>query len=109
QLRNGWHRGGHAAGWASGHQCRPPARREDRGGNLGGRRRSGPPLRDRRDTYGTDGTLDANFGSGGIATVDLGGVSDRAAALALEPDGAILVMGAAADPGHSELALRMLD
>src|SRR5262249_38089169 len=59
--------------------------------------------------YGTDGTLDANFGTGGIATVDLGGVSDKAGALALEPGGAILVLGAAADPGTSDIALARLD
>src|SRR5262249_60295221 len=58
---------------------------------------------------GTDGPSGAGFGTGGIATVDLGGVSDRAAAVALEPGGAIVVLGAAVDPGISDIALARLD
>ncbi|HSV05128.1 MAG TPA: hypothetical protein VLI07_01370 [Candidatus Binatus sp.] len=59
--------------------------------------------------YGTDGTLDGTFGAGGVATVDLGGVSDRAAALALEPGGDLVLLGAAVDPGTSDIALARLD
>src|SRR5262249_9984705 len=58
---------------------------------------------------GTDGPSGAGFGWGGIATVDVGGVSDRAAAVALEPGGAIVVLGAAVDPGTSDIALARLD
>lgn len=42
--------------------------------------------------YQPDGTLDAGFGLGGVATIDFGG-RDEATALVLEPGGAIVVAG----------------
>jgi uncharacterized delta-60 repeat protein len=44
--------------------------------------------------YNADGSLDAAFGTGGIVTTDLGG-SDQANALALQPDGKLVVAGSA--------------
>jgi uncharacterized delta-60 repeat protein len=44
--------------------------------------------------YGTDGTLDAAFGTGGIATIPLGD-GDEATAVAVQPDGKIVVVGGA--------------
>ncbi|WP_019925299.1 hypothetical protein [Nocardia sp. BMG111209] len=43
--------------------------------------------------YGSDGQLDAGFGSGGTVSTDFGGKADVAAAVALEPDGRIVVAG----------------
>ncbi len=39
------------------------------------------------------GRLDPSFGDGGVRTLDLGSQSDRTTALALQPDGAIVVAG----------------
>src|SRR5262249_34585970 len=43
--------------------------------------------------FDTDGTLDANFGSGGIVTTDFHGDYDSARSLAIQPDGRIVVVG----------------
>jgi uncharacterized delta-60 repeat protein len=43
--------------------------------------------------YLPDGTLDAGFGSGGVVTTDINGDNDGASALALQPDGRIVVAG----------------
>ncbi len=43
--------------------------------------------------YNTDGTLDNSFGTGGKVTTDFGGTSDQAVAVALQPDGKIVVVG----------------
>jgi uncharacterized delta-60 repeat protein len=43
--------------------------------------------------YGADGTLDSSFASGGITTLSLGGMDDRAYCVALQPDGKIVVAG----------------
>ncbi|NNF56640.1 MAG: T9SS type A sorting domain-containing protein, partial [Rhodothermaceae bacterium] len=40
-----------------------------------------------------DGSLDSSFGAGGIATVDFTGLSARASALLLQPDGKIVAAG----------------
>jgi uncharacterized delta-60 repeat protein len=40
-----------------------------------------------------DGTLDTTFGTGGIATTDLGGPDDKASDAALLPDGGIVAVG----------------
>ena len=40
-----------------------------------------------------DGTLDASFGTGGVVTTDFGGDYDIATAVALQPDGRIVVAG----------------
>ena len=45
--------------------------------------------------YLTDGTLDATFGGAGIVTVAYGNNSDDAVGMALQPDGKIVVAGAA--------------
>ncbi|MGH8594775.1 MAG: hypothetical protein ACREV3_13270 [Gammaproteobacteria bacterium] len=42
--------------------------------------------------YGRDGTLDTKFGSGGKVTTDFG-AQDQAAAVVLQPDGKIVVVG----------------
>lgn len=43
--------------------------------------------------YGTDGTLDANFGAGGKITTDFAGSTDRAEAVAIDSAGRIVVAG----------------
>jgi len=43
--------------------------------------------------YNTDGTLDATFGTGGLATTDFNNGSDRAYALAIQSDGKIVAAG----------------
>ena len=43
--------------------------------------------------YTTDGVLDPTFGSGGRVTTDFGGRYDRAHAMAIYPDGRIIVVG----------------
>jgi uncharacterized delta-60 repeat protein len=45
--------------------------------------------------YNADGTLDSSFGNGGKVTADFGSDTDRAWALALQPDGKIVVGGEA--------------
>jgi uncharacterized delta-60 repeat protein len=46
----------------------------------------------------TEGTLDPSFGTNGVEIIDLGG-SDTAAAIALQPDGKILLAGTTRRPG----------
>ena len=43
--------------------------------------------------YTADGALDTTFGTGGKVTTDMGGVSDRARDMVLQPDGKIVVAG----------------
>lgn len=45
--------------------------------------------------YNSDGSLDATFGTGGIATHDFDGFPDRARGVAIQPDGKIVVAGEA--------------
>ena len=45
-----------------------------------------------------DGTLDPSFGTNGVEIIDLGG-SDTATAIALQPDGKILLAGTTSRPG----------
>jgi uncharacterized delta-60 repeat protein len=52
----------------------------------------------------TDGTLDPQFGSGGLAQTDLGG-DDWIFALALQPDGKILAAGVTGSPASHDFAL----
>ncbi|HSD03595.1 MAG TPA: Calx-beta domain-containing protein, partial [Gaiellales bacterium] len=47
--------------------------------------------------YNADGTLDQSFGTGGIVTTDLGTRSDDARALAIQPDGKIVLAGSAGE------------
>lgn len=43
--------------------------------------------------YNSDGTLDSGFGTGGVALADVGTTPSRGEAIALQPDGKILVAG----------------
>jgi len=43
--------------------------------------------------FQADGSPDPDFGTNGVVTLDLGGFGDTAAAVALEPDGDVLVAG----------------
>jgi uncharacterized delta-60 repeat protein len=45
--------------------------------------------------YNSNGTLDASFGTGGRVTTDFGGPNDQARSVAVQPDGRIVVAGAA--------------
>jgi uncharacterized delta-60 repeat protein len=47
--------------------------------------------------YGSDGTLDASFGTGGRVTTDFFGIDDWGAGMALQPDGKILLGGSASN------------
>jgi uncharacterized delta-60 repeat protein len=56
--------------------------------------------------YQPDGSLDASFGSGGKVTTDFAGGGDGAYAVAIRPDGRIVVAGFATVPGTgSDVAL----
>ena len=55
--------------------------------------------------FAVDGSLDTAFGNSGVATWDRGNGDDRGEALALQPDGGILVAGEANNGSHGELAL----
>ena len=55
--------------------------------------------------YNTNGTLDTTFGSGGKVTTDFAGDQDGASALALQPDGKIVVAGGAFNTSSSDFAL----
>jgi uncharacterized delta-60 repeat protein len=43
--------------------------------------------------YNADGSLDSSFGTNGVVVTDIGGTSDLARSLAVQPDGKILVIG----------------
>lgn len=45
--------------------------------------------------YNSNGTLDTNFGTGGIVTTDFFGLDDQAGDVLLQPDGKIVVIGTA--------------
>jgi uncharacterized delta-60 repeat protein len=45
--------------------------------------------------YNSNGTLDATFGTGGMATTDFASPNDLASSVAVQPDGRIVVAGAA--------------
>jgi uncharacterized delta-60 repeat protein len=53
------------------------------------------------------GTLDASFGDGGIATIDLGGADDEASDAAIAGDGSVVVVGRsdAAGPSRPDIAI----
>jgi uncharacterized delta-60 repeat protein len=55
--------------------------------------------------YNPDGTLDLNFGSGGKVVTDFDLSEDPARAIALQPDGKILIAGSRQKAGISYLAL----
>lgn len=51
--------------------------------------------------FNVDGSLDAGFGSGGVVTVDFYGSRDRLHAVAVQPDGQIVVAGYSIDGVNS--------
>lgn len=55
--------------------------------------------------YLPDGTLDASFGTGGKVVTPIGGGADYATALALQPDGKIIVSGQAFNGVKNDFAL----
>ena len=55
--------------------------------------------------YNADGTLDKNFGSGGITTTDFGFDDDRANAVALQSDGSIVAAGYSANGNDKDYAV----
>jgi uncharacterized delta-60 repeat protein len=55
--------------------------------------------------YGTDGTLDATFGTGGTLTVDFAGGFDAGHDVAIQPDGRIVASATAANGTNSDLGL----
>jgi uncharacterized delta-60 repeat protein len=56
--------------------------------------------------YNTNGSLDTNFGSGGIVTTDIGGVDSTAFAMAVQPsDGKLVVAGYANVGGQNVFAV----
>ncbi|MBK8039987.1 MAG: cadherin-like beta sandwich domain-containing protein [Verrucomicrobiaceae bacterium] len=58
--------------------------------------------------FNTDGTPDASFGTGGKVTIDFFGDSDYGRAVALQPDGKIIVVGQAYTGGRRFFALARL-
>ncbi len=52
--------------------------------------------------YNPDGSLDSNFGSGGIVTTDFAGDDDLAVDVAIQPDGQIVVVGYTDNPTTDE-------
>ena len=55
--------------------------------------------------YNPNGTLDAAFGSGGKVTTPIGSSDDRAQAVAIQPDGKIVVAGGAGNGTNGDFAL----
>jgi len=55
--------------------------------------------------YNADFSLDLSFGTGGIVTTAVGGGEDRAEAIALQPDGKIIVAGHARIGANNDFAL----
>ncbi|RMI33501.1 NHL repeat-containing protein [Nocardia stercoris] len=52
--------------------------------------------------YTADGTLDASFGAGGKVSTDLGTKADHATAVAVQPDGRIVVAGSTRDAAQGD-------
>lgn len=55
--------------------------------------------------YNTDGSLDATFGNGGKVVTDFSGSLDSASAIAIQPDGKIILAGGAFTPPGFSFAL----
>jgi uncharacterized delta-60 repeat protein len=55
--------------------------------------------------YQVDGTLDATFGTGGRVRTDFGGRFDEALAVAVRPDGRIVVAGNSSDATGADMAV----
>jgi uncharacterized delta-60 repeat protein len=62
-----------------------------------------------RAAHAASGDLDPTFGQGGIAIADLGGLANYANALAVQPDGKVLVGGSASVPGAIAFGLARLN
>jgi uncharacterized delta-60 repeat protein len=72
---------------------------------VAGRRRNFPDDDFALVRYNTDGTLDSAFGAGGTVTTPIGVGDDRAAALAMQSDGKIVVAGTTFDGARFRLAV----
>ena len=59
--------------------------------------------------YNTKGTLDTAFGTDGTVTTDFSGGADKAYAVAIQPDGKIVVAGYATSGGLSHFAIARYD
>lgn len=57
--------------------------------------------------YNTDGSLDASFGDGGFATIDLGSTTDGANGVAIQADGRIILAGYAGHNGTDFAVVRL--
>jgi uncharacterized delta-60 repeat protein len=55
--------------------------------------------------YNADGSLDSSFGAGGKVTTPVGGNSDSANALVLQPDGKLVVAGTSFNGANTDFAL----
>jgi uncharacterized delta-60 repeat protein len=55
--------------------------------------------------FNAQGTLDTDFGSDGVATIDFAGAADACRAIALQADGRIVVAGNTQGGGHSDFAI----
>jgi uncharacterized delta-60 repeat protein len=55
--------------------------------------------------FDTDGSLDASFGADGMVTTDFGGGADYARAIALQPDGKVVVAGKTESSEGSDFAI----
>jgi uncharacterized delta-60 repeat protein len=55
--------------------------------------------------YDTSGALDPTFGAGGRVRTDFGGRFDEALAVAVQPDGRIVVAGSSSDASGSDMAV----
>ncbi|MHC4550311.1 MAG: delta-60 repeat domain-containing protein [Planctomycetota bacterium] len=56
-------------------------------------------------SYLSDGSLDPDFGTGGLVTTDVGGEFDGAHAVALQPDGKVVAAGTVSDFDTADFAL----
>ncbi len=55
--------------------------------------------------YNADGSLDSSFGTGGLVTTDFNGNLDRAYAVAIQPDGKIVVAGDATPSTNTDFGV----
>ena len=55
--------------------------------------------------YLSDGRLDPSFGTGGQRSTDVGGLTNEAQNVVLQPDGAIVVSGSAPNPGSNGVGI----
>ncbi len=55
--------------------------------------------------YNPDGSLDGSFGTSGMATTSVGGVSDLAECMTVQPDGKIVVAGSSYDNINTDFAV----